>query len=258
MATNHPPQHQRWTREARPAVSAALAAILVAATLLLGAGVAGSSTDGCGEFSYGFAGTRLINDGISTSAGPFAIALPAGYYEITLVSHDDHPSADYQTDQTAEQWYVRLDNGFVSAPSADIPNDQEWMTTVLPAQDVPAASAISVQHLLSGTSPNSVNVMCVGFTSVERPAPTTTTTTTVSPDPIVAPPTSTEVSTPTTVKPAVPATTTIPPEVKGKVEPPAELAVTGAGDLIAVLAALGASLIVSGSVLVRRPRRAAR
>ena len=82
---------------------AALTVALTAAT-----GNVAAANEGCGEFSYGFEGTRLLNDGISTSAGPFPISLPAGTYDLTMVSSDDHTSGQFHGEQSAEQWYVCL------------------------------------------------------------------------------------------------------------------------------------------------------
>jgi len=60
--------------------------LLAIGTLVLGVltltPVAAGAQNGCGEYSYGFAGTRLLNDGISDSAGPFTIDLPAGTYDV--------------------------------------------------------------------------------------------------------------------------------------------------------------------------------
>ncbi|NNC81815.1 MAG: hypothetical protein HKN94_16860 [Acidimicrobiales bacterium] len=154
-----------------------------------------SASSGCGTYSFGFAGTRLINDGISNDAGPFAITLPAGTYDISMVSHDNHPSPDYQTSQTGEQWFLKLDSGYVSPLTNDIPASEEWMTTMVNSQVIGETSAISVHHAGVG-GVNSVNVVCVGFTPSATPDSTTKV-----PYPTVAP---------STTEGGVPSTTTIP------------------------------------------------
>lgn len=143
---------------------ALLALVLVASTFFTSVATA-SAADSCGEYSHGFSGTKLLNDGVSTSSGPYPISLPAGTYDVTLVSYDDHLSGAYHGPQPAEQWFVELDSGWVSAPSADIPDSQEWATTIHGAQMIPASSAITVRHLGVGNV-NSVEVVCVGFTPV--------------------------------------------------------------------------------------------
>ncbi len=147
----------RWMR------TTAIATLALATTLLASMGTA-SATDACGEYSYGFAGTRLLNDGISTSAGPFGIDLPAGVYDVTLVSHDDHLSGAFHGDQPAEQWYVVLD-AWTSPLSHDLPDDRDWITTTHSSQSIPASTSISVRHRGEGTV-NSIDVVCVGFTPV--------------------------------------------------------------------------------------------
>lgn len=246
----------------RAAAMTAIGSVLLGVALVLTAGPAGSA-QACGQYSYGFVGTRLINDGISTSAGPFSIALPAGTYEIAMVSHDNHPSADYQTDQTQEQWFFRLDNGFESSLTDDIPNDGENVTTTIAAQTLAAATSISVHHAQLGVAPNSVDVVCVGFTPIQVSPPTSSVSPPASsvspPTTAVSPPTSAISPPPTqSVGPA----STIAPIVKGVVEPrPPVLAVTGAwsSELILVAAAAivlgGLSVALSHAATSRTAQR---
>lgn len=240
---------------------------------------AGAST-GCGTYSYGFEGTRLLNDGISTVSGPYPIDLPAGVYTVTLVAHDHH---DRQVDvptQSGEQYVVELDSGYRSPASTDIPDDLILTTTVFTQQHIEASSQITVRH---GGEPgiNSVDVVCVGFTPeaiadpvVEQPEPTlppidppTTETPVVEvpkPDaPVPAPPVekpTQDISDPITIvrDPAVIPPASVVPEVKGTVEfPPItpQLAITGPGDHAEILLAVGAMLITLGVFLIRRERR---
>ncbi len=189
-------------------------ALLVVGGLTLTAGALGAASQECGSFSYGFTGTRLLNDGISMSAGPFTIALPADTYDITMLSNDNHPEPTYQNDQTQEQWFFELDSGYTSTPTNDIPNDQTTMITTIKNVKIDSSTAITVKHLEQGVI-NSVNVECIGFTpsTVAIAGPTTPTS-----KPAVTAPTTDA------------AVTTVPVAVKGKVEvaPVAQLAVTGA------------------------------
>lgn len=201
----------------------------------------------CGTYSFGFTGTRLINDGISDSAGPYSIELPAGRYDIVMKSHDNHPSADYQTEQTEEQWYFVLDSGYTSPFTNDVPADAEIAVTNVNGVELDAASSITVNHRKFG-SVNSVNVVCVGFTPAEVIAGPTTTEAVVAPvvsSTSVAPAVVAPTVAPTTAAPAAATTTTVATAVAGQVEQPAQLAVTGPSGTQAMLL-LGAALILSG------------
>lgn len=197
-------------KTARRILSHAGGVALMALGLLVIASSPAVAATACGTYSFGFEGTRLLNDGISTSAGPFDISLPAGTYDITLVSNDNHPNPEYQPAQTQEQWYVALDNGFTSPPSNDIPGDQTRTVTTFASVEVAEATAISVHHLQSGGI-NSVNVECVGFTPTAPPETTTTTppeTTTTAPPETTTSTTEVteiiEVAVPTTETPVAP------------------------------------------------------
>lgn len=242
-------------------VRGVIVAILAAGILVTSAGAIGAQSEGCGSFSYGFTGTRLLNDGISDSAGPFSIELPAGTYDITMFSNDNHPSADYQIEQTQEQWYFQLDSGYVSPPTVDVPSDKTHTTTSIGSVELEAATAISVHHLGEGGI-NSVNVECVGFTpsAAEVAAPATTQAPATTEQPAIQPPTS--AVTPNTEAPAVVAPTTDAPsatpttdapladppatEVLAEVQTPAvaQLAVTGSRNVPMVL--LGLAIIALG------------
>ena len=239
-------------------------ALLVVGGLSITAGALGATTGGCGTYSYGFTGTRLLNDGISTSAGPFILhkALPAGTYDITMLTNDNHPSATYQNEQTQEQWFFVLDSGYISPPTDDVPNDQTTMITTIKNAQIDASTTITVKHLEQGVI-NSVNVECVGFTPSEAAiaGPATTSTvvevaapTTAEPAKTVSPET-TEAPTTTAAVAAAPDT-----EVKAKVEvapPVAQLAVTGVRSTVMIL--FGFVLVglgLSGVLIEQGVRRA--
>lgn len=149
--------------------------VVIVALVLSGLGIAGTTTAAgaslnCGQYSFGFVGTRLLNDGISTSAGPFTIDLPAGTYDVMMSSYDAHDEHPGQIDQPYEQWYFTLDSGFTSPLSTDVPDDST--TTVDTFEDVviDAATSITLHHRGLG-SVNSVEPLCAGFTSVTEELP---------------------------------------------------------------------------------------
>ena len=160
----------------------------IAASLFVAPVVASPAfaSTGCGEFSFGFEGTRLLNDGISNEAGPFPAELPAGTYELTLVSGDQHSEQVDIPTQPAEQFVVVLDSGYVSPPSLDVPDDADEITTTHPNQEIGASTTISVRHIGS-EGINSVNVLCVGFTPTSAPAGEPIVEETVAEDPAEEP-----------------------------------------------------------------------
>lgn len=233
---------------------------------IVGTATAAGASTSCGQYSFGFEGTRLINDGISDTAGPFPIVLPAGSYDVTMRSHDAHDEHPGQTEQTQEQWYFTLDSGFMSAPSSDVPDEENTMVNTFPSVSISESTSITLHHLGQG-GVNSVDPICVGF----NPA--------VTPQPVVAPPAEAPlVEVPDARQPGVeingPVQPAVKPEVKGVVEirqaeliPPAalvkapapsvapQLALTGPSAGMWVFALSGASLILLGSALVAQGRR---
>ena len=252
----------RWSRT--------LAALMtVAGIFVTGMGQAGAST-GCGEYSFGFAGTRLLNDGISTSAGPFPISLPAGTYDVTLQSFDDHVGHPGQHDQTFEQFYAVLDSGWISAPSDDIADAETQATTVHSGQVIGDSTAISVHHVGLGNV-NSVDVVCVGFTptipaevadDVEEPAideadpapidPLSLQRPADNPKPSSVPRESDPIDPLSLERPVD--TAGIEPDVQGQIETVPVLALTGPGDATTI-ALLGVTLVALGMTFVAADRR---
>lgn len=215
----------RWSTR-----STGLALALTVAPTIIGlpffAGTAGA-TMGCGEYSFGFAGTRLLNDGISHVAGPFTIELPADTYDVIMQSHDAHDEHPGQTEQTEEQWYFVLDSGYQSPLTVDIPDDQNLTVTVVENQMIASdTTSITVHHRGVG-SVNSVDVVCVGFTPVEEP---------VILSPIVEEPS------------PLPDPEPEPPVQVGgaTAEPPAQLALTGAVPVTYWLVAGAVVLLLAG------------
>jgi hypothetical protein len=150
-----------------PRHSAARRLALAGLTVLLslttwGVGTSGAA-DNCGTHSFSFVGTRLLNDGISDGAGPFAIDLPAGRYDVVMRSADYHSDQDSQVGQEAERWWFSLDSGFQSVATTDLPDASDTNVTTMSEQDIAASTAIAVHHLGEG-GVNSINPVCVGFT----------------------------------------------------------------------------------------------
>lgn len=257
----------RSTRTPAVFVAAVLMAVMLIPSLFSPAGAA----DGCGQYSFGFTGTRLLNDGISDVAGPFPIELPAGTYTVTLVAHDHHDTQVDVPTQPGEQYVVVLDSGYTSGPSTDIADDETITTTVFVNQVIEASSAITVRHLgVPGI--NSVDVVCVGFT----PEPTIAPSNPLDPptDVVVDPPVQ-DIGDPATVVREPPSVTTpsdasgdtdpvpatgdpVVPEVKGVVvAPAAQLAITGPRNHATSMILLGVLMVSVGAILVRRERRLA-
>ena len=139
---------------------------MLAATIAAASGPAAAAAN-CGTISFSFEGTRLINDGISHRAGPFTINLPAGNYDVVLRSSDTHSEQTDQVDQEAERWWFELDSGWQSVATTDLPDELDANMTLLMAQEIPASSSITLHHLGQG-GVNSINPLCVGFTSVDE------------------------------------------------------------------------------------------
>lgn len=187
MATNATSNQQaRWRKPTwRSGARLALSTLVFSTLALSIAMTPASAQSGCGDYSYGFEGTRLLNDGISNSAGPYPIDLPAGTYTVTLVAQDHHSTQPDIPSQANEQYRVVLDSGYASPASTDIPDDADTTTTVVSGQVIGRSNAISVHHI--GTPGiNSVNVVCVGFTieaALVEPVPPLT----AEPAPVEAP-----------------------------------------------------------------------
>jgi LPXTG-motif cell wall-anchored protein len=236
-------------------LSFVLTAALFSAVLIPALSATAGASDGCGQYSYGFTGTRLLNDGISDMAGPYSIDLPAGTYTVTLVAHDHHDTQVGVPTQPGEQYVVILDSGYTSPPSTDIADDATVTTTVFPGQVIGASTSIAVHH---GGVPgiNSVDVVCVGFTpgahSDDVPAQPDIEAPVEEPVQDIGDPVGI-VREPEIVPPAE-----ITTEVKGTVEaPPAapQLALTGPGAHAQAMVLLGVVMMSFGALLVRRERR---
>ena len=244
-------------RTTLPKIGAAmLTAITLAAVGLPALTSPLGASEGCGTYSFGFPGTRLLNDGISDSAGPYPIDIPGGIYTVTLVAHDHHDTQVGVPTQPGEQYYVTLDSGYASPLSTDIADDENRTTSVFTSQRVEASTAITVMH---GGTPgiNSVDVICVGFTphAITDPPKEPPAQDIGDPATVVRPP---NVVGPASVVPTSVVPTSVVPEVKGTVEVPQvtpQLAVTGPGAHARTLVGFGTLMIALGALLIRRERR---
>lgn len=228
----------------------AAATFAVAGVALVGTATAASATMGCGQDSFGFEGTRLLNDGISNTAGPFAIELPAGTYDVLVQSHDAHDLHPGQSEQTQEQWYFTLDSGYVSPVTTDVADDSNIAIDEFDGQDIAASTSITLQHLGQGGT-NSVDPVCVGFTAVAVEERVETEAEIAGP---VLPPKEVAVEAPISEEPA-------PAQVKAVVEvaeapasESAQLALTGPSAATTAMVVSGLGFIVIGGALMLEAR----
>lgn len=140
------------------------AAATIGAVVFVGGSAHAGAAEGCGADALTFDGVRLLNNGTDHTAGPFSIELEPGIYDITMNSWDAHDE-HYQPEQENEQWYFTLDSGYTSAPSVDIPTEQNSSSTTLLAQQIDASTSVTVHHLRAA-GVNSVEPVCLGFASV--------------------------------------------------------------------------------------------
>ena len=143
-------------------------ALSIAAATLVAPNAAGAEA-ACGQFGVEFDGVRLLNDGANNTAGPFSIDLPAGTYDVTIVSYDDHTGQPDIGTQPNEQFVVELNNGYTSPASVDIPDAINSATITHGGQSIGAATSLTLRHVGTGGI-NSVDPRCVGFTPVDSGA----------------------------------------------------------------------------------------
>lgn len=142
---------------------------LLALVVALLAGMPAASAQDCPGVSISFDHFQLLNDDYRSTAGPFAIELPAGDYDVTMVSFDAHDTHDQPT-QLNEQWYFKTDSGYTSGLTIDIPLESNGTTTVLAKQAIGATTAVTLHHA-GIDNVNSVSPVCIGFSPTQRPAP---------------------------------------------------------------------------------------
>ena len=196
-----------------------------------GAGDDGAGDDGAGaattnrpttnlcessEFSIAFPESFVLTDPATTMIPDVAFDVPAGTYDIFMVTwkgFTEDPS------QTMEQWFFETNGAtpYVSELSSD--DDAELIVINQPgtAVTVDAFTSIKLSHKAPGMdSANSVHPICVGFRAVDAPVETTTTTEA----PVVVEETTTTTEAPVVVEETT--TTEAPVDETPVVETPAE------------------------------------
>ena len=119
---------------------------------------------GCGEFSYGFDGLQLSNDGSHSVAGPFEVELAEGSYDVIFQSSSSASNDTGESqDNNSQQWFVVLDSGYVSPVTSDITDDASYVVDVFEGQAIATSTSMTLQHV-GGAGPNIVDPICVGFT----------------------------------------------------------------------------------------------
>jgi hypothetical protein len=118
----------------------------------------------------------LLNTRAGFSPGDATISLaapiPAGDYELTMVSYDEHSSKLIdQSDQIHEQWFLQLLDTqgavvFESDISPDLPDDQDWLTFTTGGRITGEAVTMRVVHAELDTNVNSIIAHCAGFTLI--------------------------------------------------------------------------------------------
>ncbi len=165
------------TALARLLVPAILAAALVGAASVPAGAAEGSCSltdgivvDGSGE-AWGNEFIRSDSTQENSTRGPTAVSIPAGRYNVTLESFDDHKSSN--TPQPNERWFIEAWNGetlvFSSKAISDLADGQRTLVETVNG-DVPleAITSITVKHAVypDESSPNSVFALCVSFVRI--------------------------------------------------------------------------------------------
>lgn len=130
-----------------------------------------------------FNGTKIRSDQGQSQAisGPVAVAIPAGDYQVTLVSFDDHTNK--VSTQPAEKWYLNLRDSLdqIIADSnsiSDLPETQDYLTetvgTVTLSQAVTKAFGVHTAYPGAPSPANSVTPVCAALDKVNAPTSTPT------------------------------------------------------------------------------------
>ncbi|NNC91607.1 MAG: hypothetical protein HKN80_03850, partial [Acidimicrobiia bacterium] len=122
----------------------------------------------------------LAWDAASAMAGPVDFALPAGTWDVYLVSYDNHSSKTHQA-QKQEQWYLQgWLNGavvFQTSPTGDLPEDTDYATFYVGSISTTSAiDQVKAFHFAyPSDEPHSVAPVCASFVA-HGPGTTPTTT----------------------------------------------------------------------------------
>lgn len=127
-----------------------------------------------------FSGQGIRSDQAETDAFvSLSASVPAGTYEITLQSYDDHSGVPEE--QPNERWFLQLKraNGDIIASTqsiSDLPTDESSLVEVVETGFDLAETAVSITAMHAvypdGTSPNSIEPICASFRLiVDDPGP---------------------------------------------------------------------------------------
>ncbi len=151
-------------------------------------------------YGWSIRADKELSDAVS---GPAEVNLPAGRYEITLVSFDEH--TDPGQHQPAEQWFLMFKdvNGNLileSRPISDLPDDQSQLIEVVERNiEIPSGvvRVFAVHSEYPSSAPNSVHPLCARFrllsnvpslpTATHEPTATPTPISLIPPNPLECP-----------------------------------------------------------------------
>jgi hypothetical protein len=112
------------------------------------------------------------------SFGPLTVDIPAGTYDITLVSFDDHIEQPQEEDQKQESWFLQTENEkgdivFESNPISDLPKAQNILEELVQehARITKDITGLSAKHILDvgeSDTAESVGPVCAAFDRVEK------------------------------------------------------------------------------------------
>ena len=120
---------------------------------------------------------RSDKDQSSAEGDVLDVSIPAGKYNITLQSFDNHSEKPDQT-QTNESWYLKLsDEGSVlgqTSSISDLPDDENHLIETVDTDFVVTTDIKKVQSIHAvypDTNPNSIEPVCALFEKVVEPEP---------------------------------------------------------------------------------------
>lgn len=111
--------------------------------------------------------------------GPVAVSIPAGTYDVTLMSFDIHSSKEAVPGQPEERYFLELSNGQTTGAISDLPEDQDTLVEKVETgfnvtADLTTVTARHLKYPDPGV-PNSLIPVCAAFDPVETPASPTPT-----------------------------------------------------------------------------------
>ncbi len=97
--------------------------------------------DYVGHFPVGF-----VDPWYPTSRGPYAFTIPAGTWDFSAVTGDNHSGKPGEAPQKGEMVKFVTDRGHVSPPTIDVPEDRDTQTTTWKQTFSAPITSITVQH----------------------------------------------------------------------------------------------------------------